>query len=100
MLRRGRGPHTGTSVSAYLVIFLASAGTTFALTPVVRRLAIRGGAISQPNDRTVHATPTPTMGGIAMYAGFLVAMGMAFVLLLMIYINVMDFVNPINVTIP
>jgi UDP-GlcNAc:undecaprenyl-phosphate GlcNAc-1-phosphate transferase len=67
-------------VSAYLVIFLASAGTTFAVTPVVRRLAIRGGAISYPNDRTVHATPTPTMGGIAMYAGFLVAMGMAFVL--------------------
>jgi regulator of sigma E protease len=26
------------------------------------------------------------------------AMGMAFLLLLMIYINVMDFVNPINVT--
>jgi regulator of sigma E protease len=28
------------------------------------------------------------------------AAGMAFLLLLMIYINVMDFVNPINVTIP
>ncbi len=28
------------------------------------------------------------------------AMGMAFLLLLMIYINVMDFVNPVNVTIP
>jgi regulator of sigma E protease len=27
-------------------------------------------------------------------------MGMAFLLLLMIYINVMDFVNPINVTVP
>jgi regulator of sigma E protease len=27
-------------------------------------------------------------------------MGMAFLLLLMIYINVMDFVNPINVTLP
>jgi regulator of sigma E protease len=28
------------------------------------------------------------------------ALGMAFLLLLMIYINVMDFVNPINVTVP
>ena len=28
------------------------------------------------------------------------AMGMAFLLLLMIYINVMDFINPINVTVP
>jgi len=27
-------------------------------------------------------------------------MGMAFLLLLMIYINVMDFINPVNVTIP
>ena len=26
-------------------------------------------------DRTVHAVPTPTMGGLAMYAGFIVAMG-------------------------
>jgi UDP-GlcNAc:undecaprenyl-phosphate GlcNAc-1-phosphate transferase len=63
-----------------LVIFLASVGTTFILTPVVRRFAVHIGAISQPNDRTVHADPTPTMGGVAMYAGFLVAMGVAFVL--------------------
>jgi len=27
-------------------------------------------------------------------------MGMAFLLLLMIYINVMDFVNPISITVP
>jgi UDP-GlcNAc:undecaprenyl-phosphate/decaprenyl-phosphate GlcNAc-1-phosphate transferase len=67
-------------VSAYLVIFLASAGTTFLVTPVVRRLAVQAGAISEPNDRTVHAAPTPTMGGIAMYVGFLAAMGAAFLL--------------------
>jgi UDP-GlcNAc:undecaprenyl-phosphate GlcNAc-1-phosphate transferase len=67
-------------VSAYLIIFLAAAGTTFVATPLVRRLAVQVGAISEPNDRTVHASPTPTMGGIAMYAGFLVAMGIAFVL--------------------
>ena len=67
-------------MGAYLAIFLASAGTTFVVTPIVRRLAVRIGAISQPNDRTVHAVPTPTMGGLAMYAGFLVGMGIAFVL--------------------
>jgi len=27
-------------------------------------------------------------------------MGMAFLLLLMIYINVMDFINPVNIKIP
>ena len=67
-------------MSAYLIIFLASAGTTFVATPIVRRLVVRVGAVYQPNDRSVHASPTPTMGGIAMYAGFLLAMGVAFVM--------------------
>jgi len=67
-------------VSAYLVIFLASAGTTFVVTPIVRKVVVRMGAIYHPSDRTVHAVATPTMGGLAMYAGFLVAMAIAFVL--------------------
>jgi UDP-GlcNAc:undecaprenyl-phosphate GlcNAc-1-phosphate transferase len=67
-------------VNAYLIIFVASAGTTFVATPIVRRMVVRLGAVYQPNDRTVHAVPTPTMGGLAMYAGFIVAMGIAFVL--------------------
>ncbi|MET0802181.1 MAG: MraY family glycosyltransferase [Actinomycetota bacterium] len=67
-------------MSAYLIIFLASAGTTFVATPLVRRLVVRMGAISQPNERTAHAVPTPTMGGLAMYTGFLVGLALAFVL--------------------
>jgi UDP-GlcNAc:undecaprenyl-phosphate GlcNAc-1-phosphate transferase len=67
-------------VNAYLIIFLASAGTTFVATPIVRRMVVRVGAVYQPNDRTVHAVPTPTMGGLAMYAGFIVAMVISFVL--------------------
>ncbi len=62
---------------AYLLVFLASAGTTFALTPAVRRLVIRFGAIDQPSDRKVHPKATPTMGGLAMYAGFLVGLGLS-----------------------
>jgi UDP-GlcNAc:undecaprenyl-phosphate GlcNAc-1-phosphate transferase len=64
-------------VNAYLIIFVASAGTTFVATPIVRRMVVRLGAVYQPNDRTVHAVPTPTMGGLAMYAGFIVAMVIA-----------------------
>jgi UDP-GlcNAc:undecaprenyl-phosphate/decaprenyl-phosphate GlcNAc-1-phosphate transferase len=67
-------------VNAYLLIFLASAATTFLVTPLVRRLVVRIGAVTAPNDRTVHAVPTPTMGGLAMYGGFLVGIGVAFVL--------------------
>ena len=67
-------------MSAYLLIFLASAGTTFLVTPLVRRVVVRLGAVYQPNDRSVHAVPTPTMGGLAMYAGFLAGMGVSFLM--------------------
>ena len=68
------------TVVAYLIVFLVAAGTTFALTPLVRRLAVRFGAIDHPSERKLHVVPTPTMGGLAMWAGFLVAMGAAWLL--------------------
>jgi len=67
-------------VIAYLFVFIASAATTFALTPVVRRLAIRFKAVDVPNDRKVHPTPQPTMGGFAMYGGMLAGLGLSHLL--------------------
>jgi UDP-GlcNAc:undecaprenyl-phosphate GlcNAc-1-phosphate transferase len=64
-------------VVAYLIVFLVAAGTTFALTPLVRHLAVRFGAIDAPSDRKLHTVPTPTMGGLAMWAGLLVAIGVS-----------------------
>ena len=61
-------------MSAYLVVFLAAAGTTLVATPFVRRFVIQVGAIDHPSDRKVHPVDTPTMGGLAMYLGFLVAL--------------------------
>src|SRR5688572_3646330 len=34
---------------------------------------MRIGAIVVPDDRRVHAQPTPTLGGVAMFAGFFTA---------------------------
>jgi UDP-GlcNAc:undecaprenyl-phosphate/decaprenyl-phosphate GlcNAc-1-phosphate transferase len=61
-------------VVPYLTVFLVAAGTTFALTPAVKRFATRIGAIDRPAERKLHTVPTPTMGGLAMWVGFLVAM--------------------------
>ncbi len=61
----------------YLIVLSVALGTTLALTPLVRRLAIRLGAVVRPDERRVHESPTPTLGGLAMYGGFLAAMGVA-----------------------
>jgi UDP-GlcNAc:undecaprenyl-phosphate/decaprenyl-phosphate GlcNAc-1-phosphate transferase len=61
-------------VSSYVVVLVATALTTLALTPVVRRVAIRIDAVVAPDERRVHERPTPTLGGIAMVGGLLVGM--------------------------
>jgi UDP-GlcNAc:undecaprenyl-phosphate/decaprenyl-phosphate GlcNAc-1-phosphate transferase len=66
-----------SALTAYLGVFAAAAGTTFLLTPVVRLVSVATGTIDQPSDRRVHPVPTPTAGGVAMYAGFVVALAVS-----------------------
>lgn len=48
------------------------AATLAALTvPLATRLAYRIGAIDEPGARKIHSQPTPRLGGLAVYAGFL-----------------------------
>jgi UDP-GlcNAc:undecaprenyl-phosphate GlcNAc-1-phosphate transferase len=61
-------------VISYLAVFATAVVVTAATTPLVRRFVERVGAIYQPNDRTVHRVPLPTMGGIAMYLGLIAAL--------------------------
>ncbi len=65
------------SIEAYVVVLVATVLTTLVLTPVVRRLAVRVGAVVKPDERRVHERPTPTLGGIAMFVGLLVGMVVA-----------------------
>ena len=53
----------------YALTLLVAAAVTYLLTPLVRRLAGRIGAMKQPRDRDVHVVPVPTIGGLAMYGG-------------------------------
>lgn len=61
----------------YLLVFAASAGATFLVTPLVRWLSLRLGWIDHPSDRKVHPKPTPTLGGIALYVGIFVGLAVA-----------------------
>ena len=53
----------------FFLTLLVAAAVTYLLTPLVRRVAIRVGAVPPSRDRDVHAVPTPRMGGIAIYLG-------------------------------
>jgi UDP-GlcNAc:undecaprenyl-phosphate/decaprenyl-phosphate GlcNAc-1-phosphate transferase len=64
-------------MTAYLFVGLIAAAIAFASTPLVCRMAARVGAIDHPNDRKVHAKPTPTLGGLAIFLGILAAGGVA-----------------------
>ena len=62
---------------AYALAGGAAALTTLVLTPLVRLLAIRIGAVVKPDPRRVHTVPTPTLGGLAMLGGLVVGMVVA-----------------------
>ena len=64
-------------VGSFLLIGTVAAIVTFATTPVVAWIARRVGWVAMPNNRTVHQSPLPDVGGLAMYLGFLAAMGTA-----------------------
>ena len=55
----------------YLVLALvAAAAVSFVLTPLIRRVAVRHGAIDRPNRRRVNKLPVPRGGGVAVAIAF------------------------------
>ena len=53
--------------------FLVAAGVGLLATPLAGRLAHRVGAIDRPGGRSLHLSPTPSLGGLAILAGVLLA---------------------------
>ncbi len=53
-----------------LLLFVASALTSFITTAAVKKIAEAVGAIDRPNERKLHAEATPRMGGLAIIFGF------------------------------
>ncbi|WP_285656396.1 MraY family glycosyltransferase [Actinomycetospora sp. NBRC 106375] len=61
----------GLPIREYLLVGLTAAVATYLLTGLVRRLALRWGAIAVPRGRDVHTIPIPRLGGVGIYLGVL-----------------------------
>ncbi len=65
---------TNTSYLVTILTFLVAAVVAFIGTPLVKQFAYIIGAVDVPRDnRRMHKTPTPRLGGLAIFAGFLAA---------------------------
>jgi UDP-GlcNAc:undecaprenyl-phosphate/decaprenyl-phosphate GlcNAc-1-phosphate transferase len=66
-----------TDLVDHLVVLCVAFGAVAVTTPLVRWAAPWVGAVAQPGERHVHKRPTPTLGGLAMFAGLIAAVGTA-----------------------
>ena len=55
-----------------IVCAVVAAVAVVALTPLAAHLARAVGAVAEPKGRSIHAVPTPLLGGLAILAGFLI----------------------------
>ena len=60
-----------------ILLALIAAAISFAASFVIRRLSTKYHLYPQIRDRDVHTTPTPRLGGVAMFFGILVAFSIA-----------------------
>ncbi|HUZ76978.1 MAG TPA: MraY family glycosyltransferase [Chloroflexota bacterium] len=51
----------------FLLVFLGALAGAALLTPAVRWLAVRWGAMDEPNHRKIHSSPIPRLGGLAIW---------------------------------
>ena len=63
---------------AFIAIFLVALAATAVGTPQIRRLAVNLGFVDEPQGRKTQAQPIPLLGGLAIIAGMLLAVMVAF----------------------
>jgi UDP-GlcNAc:undecaprenyl-phosphate/decaprenyl-phosphate GlcNAc-1-phosphate transferase len=57
-----------------IIAFVSSIALSLALTPWVMHVAKVVGAIDKPNERKVHSTPTPRLGGVAIFMSVFISL--------------------------
>ncbi|MGQ9927196.1 MAG: MraY family glycosyltransferase [Chloroflexaceae bacterium] len=67
-------------VIALATTFVVAAAVTALATPALIRLSVHQGWVAYPGPRHIHQHPTPTIGGVAIIAGFAAALLLSFVL--------------------
>jgi len=67
----------GVPLRELALVGLTAAIITYFATGPVRVLATRLGAVAYPRERDVHVSPTPRMGGLAMFLGIISAVFLA-----------------------
>ncbi len=58
----------------YVFAFLLAFFISLVVTPFTKTLAFKFKVLSYPNERSMHKTPTGLLGGLAIFAGFMVTM--------------------------
>lgn len=66
-------------MKTYFATLILSALVTFLVTPFVRRMAFRYGAVDEPNERKVHRGIIPRLGGIGIFIGILAPLPFFFI---------------------
>ncbi|WP_288833111.1 MraY family glycosyltransferase [uncultured Corynebacterium sp.] len=59
------------------LVLLVAAAITYLATGLVRSLLVRTGRVAEIRQRDVHTQPTPSVGGVAMFTGFVSAVFLA-----------------------
>jgi UDP-GlcNAc:undecaprenyl-phosphate GlcNAc-1-phosphate transferase len=62
----------------FIIVFIIALSVTAFSTPWIRRIALSAGFVDEPNARKVHTTPIPLLGGVAIFAGAMLAVVVAY----------------------
>jgi len=57
----------------YVMVLIATIFMAVVLTPLVRFLALRIGAVDNPNARRINKVPMPSAGGLAIFISFAIS---------------------------
>jgi UDP-GlcNAc:undecaprenyl-phosphate/decaprenyl-phosphate GlcNAc-1-phosphate transferase len=71
------GSINGFPIEYYLLSFLTALIAVLLSIPFVKNLALKYGCIDAPSARKVHQVPIPRLGGISIFAGTALALGLA-----------------------